>query len=221
MNIRGRMTRDVLHDIRNSLTAIRTCTEILGYDGLNVGERKEFSLMITKEIDRAIEMTQELLEFSSDQKQTLKLQMCSVKEVIEDILPIIRSSFASRNIIIRTNLQYTGTFRVDVGKMKRVFINIAANARDAMPDGGSFLITSRLEDRTVHLEFTDDGCGISPELQARMFDPLVTEGKSNGTGLGMAIVKKILDEHHAKIAVQSAVSKGTTIRISLPAPEES
>ena len=125
MNMRGRMTRDVLHDIRNSLTAIRICTEILGYDGFNVDERKEFSLMIAKGIDRAIEMTQELLELSHDQKQTLKLQMCSVKEVIEDILPIIRSSFASRNITIHTNLQYTGVFRVDVGKMKRVFMNIA------------------------------------------------------------------------------------------------
>ena len=70
----------------------------------------------------------------------------------------------------------------------------------------------------ILLEFIDSGCGISPELQTRIFDPLVTEGKAHGTGLGMAIVKKILDEHHAQIAVQSVLSQGTTIRISLPVP---
>ena len=68
----------------------------------------------------------------------------------------------------------------------------------------------------VQFEFIDTGCGIPPELQTRMFQPLVTEGKPHGTGLGMAFVKDILDKHHAHIEVESVVGQGTTIRILLP-----
>jgi signal transduction histidine kinase len=100
--------------------------------------------------------------------------------------------------------------------MKRVFMNIVTNARDAMPDGGALTITSQLVNDMIQFAFIDTGCGMPPELQARMFEPYVTEGKSHGTGLGMAIVKDILDKHHAQIEVESVVSQGTTIRIALP-----
>ena len=210
---------ETIHDIKNSLTAIRTCAEILGYDGLSAGERQEFSQTLTKEIDRVLAITQDLLEFSYGRKEPLNLQLHLVKDFMAEILPIITFSFTSQQITIQTDLQYTGAFRVDLGKMKRVFMNIADNAREAMPKGGEFSISTRLEKNLILFEFTDSGCGISSELQTRMFDPLVTEGKPHGTGLGMAIVKKILDEHQAQISVQSVVSKGTTIRIALPVPK--
>ena len=95
-------------------------------------------------------------------------------------------------------------------------MNIADNARHAMPKAGNFTITSRLANDVVHFEFIDEGIGISPDLQSHIFDPFVSEGKDHGTGLGMTIVKKIIDEHHAQIEVQSIVGRGTTIHISLP-----
>jgi two-component system NtrC family sensor kinase len=100
--------------------------------------------------------------------------------------------------------------------MKRVFMNIVDNARDAMPDGGVLRITSRLVGDRIQFEIADTGHGIPPELQAHIFEPGVTEGKLYGTGLGMAIVKDILDQHHAHINIQSTSGEGTTIRISLP-----
>jgi len=121
-----------------------------------------------------------------------------------------------RNISIHTNLSYTGKCQIDVTKMKRVFMNILWNARDAMPEGGTLTITSRLIDDIVQIEFADTGCGMSPELQTRFLEPLVTEGKPHGTGLGMTIVKEILDQHQGHISVKSLVGEGSTLRISLP-----
>ncbi len=95
-------------------------------------------------------------------------------------------------------------------------MNIISNACDAMPDGGTLTVTAQVADNRIQVEFTDTGCGMPPELQQRFLEPLVTEGKSNGNGLGMAIVKDILDKRHAQLEVQSIVGKGTTIHILLP-----
>lgn len=215
----GKMTQDIVHDIKNALAGIRTCADVLGDATLQPAERKEFAHLIIREIDRATDLTQELLEFTCESQDMLDLELCSIQDMVDDLLAILKYSFASQKIVVQTNLAYTGTIWADVPKMKRVLMNIADNARDAMPDGGTFTIASRQDADHVYLEFTDDGCGIPSELQSRMFEPLVTQGKAHGTGLGMAIVKRILDAHKARIDVESVVSEGTTIRIVLPIPE--
>lgn len=217
MGMIGNMMSSVMHDFKNSLDSIRSSAEQIGNDELEELQRKELSQKVVSEIGRIAGMTQELLEFSRGQHGTLKLRTQTVQEFVQDIISTVQSDLARRKITVRPNLQYTGNFEIDVEKMKRVFRNIADNAMDAMPEGGTFTITSRLADNnTVHFEFTDDGCGISPDLQVQMFDPFVSDGKPHASGLGMTIVKKICDEHHAHIEVRSVVGKGTTIHISLP-----
>ena len=174
------------------------------------------------EIDRITGMTQEIWELSQGQRGMLNLQTLSVEDFVQDFLSIIEHDFTSQQISIRSDLQYTGQFTIDVDKMKRVFMNIVDNARQAMPEGGVLTITSCLvNDDDVQFEFIDEGDGISPDLQAHMFDPFVSGEKFQSTGLGMTIVKKIIDEHHAHIDVQSVIEKGTTIRISLPRVQRS
>jgi signal transduction histidine kinase len=212
----GQMAGAVMHDVKNALTGIRTCVDVLSYDDLDLEEREEFVQMIAQEIDRLVGMTQEVLDVSSEGSRRFSRQKCVVETLIQDILPMVERDFARRNISVHCKFHYTGEVYVDVNKMKRVFLNIAANARDAMPDGGVFTITSQRVGDTIQFTFTDTGCGMSPELQARFLDPFVTAGKPHGTGLGMAIVKAILDQHQAQLAVQSALGTGTTIRITLP-----
>ncbi len=211
----GKMTSMVIHDVKNSFTAIRSCAEVIGDDDLDPYHRKDFARMIVGEIEHGVEMTQELLEFSGGQQGKLHVTMCSVKELIHDILVVIEYDFARRNIAVQTQLHYTGPVEIDGKKMNRVFMNIITNARDAMLDGGTMTIASRRVNGEIQFEFSDTGCGMSPELQARMFEPFVTTGKSHGTGLGMVIVKDILDQHHAYIEVESVIKQGTTITITL------
>ncbi len=215
-----KMSSYVMHDLKNSLSSIRNAAEQVGNDELDVGQGKELSLRIVNEIDWIIGMTQELLEFSRGQHGTLKFRTHAVQELVQDIIACIEPNVTDQNILIRPNLQYTGNFEVDAEKMRRVFVNIANNALEAMSDGGTFTITSRLVDDTVHFELADEGGGIPPDLQGRMFDPFVSDGKPHASGLGLTIVKKICDEHHAHIDVRSVVGKGTTIHISLPRTQQ-
>ena len=120
---------------------------------------------------------------------------------------------------IRANLEYTGTASLDHGKMRRVIVNIAGNARDAMvANGGSFTISSRLEDEYIRLDLTDDGPGIPKEILSTIFEPFVTQGKSHGTGLSLAISKKIVEDHGETIEVISGVDQGAHFVIRLPQP---
>jgi signal transduction histidine kinase/DNA-binding response OmpR family regulator len=217
----GRMTGYFMHELNPAFEAIRTCAESIGNDELDPARKKDSAQIILQEIERISGMTQELLEFSQGQRGMLHLQTVSVKDFIQDVLASIERNFTNQHIAIHANLQYTGPFTVDVAKMKRAFINIADNARSAMSEGGSLTITARLQNDAILFEFVDEGREISPDLQAHLFEPFVIGEKFYSTGLDMTIVKKILDEHHAQISVQSVIAKGTTIRIALPRVQRS
>lgn len=221
MNMIGKMTSYVMHDLKSSLNAIRRSAESIGNDEHKPAEKKDSAQAIIHEIERITGITQEIWELSQGQKGILNLQTLSVEDFVQDVLSIIEHDFTSQQISIHSDLQYTGQFTIDVDKMTRVFMNVVDNARQAMPEGGVLTITSCLVNDDVQFEFIDEGDGISPDLQAHMFDPFVSGKKSQGTGLGMTIVKKILEEHHAHIDVQSVIEKGTTIRISLPRVQRS
>ncbi|GAK57993.1 GAF sensor signal transduction histidine kinase [Candidatus Vecturithrix granuli] len=212
----GQMTSTVIHDVKNAFTAIRSCAEVMADDDLDPLERKDFAQLIVNEIDRGVGMTQELLEFVRGQARSLQVQMYSANALVQETLAVIKQDFANRKIALHLDLRYAGAIQVDIEKMRRVFMNILTNARDAMPEGGVLKILSQEIGNRIEFVFSDTGCGMSPEVQARMFEPLFTAGKTNGTGLGMMIVKEILDAHHARIEVESAVGQGTTIHIFLP-----
>jgi signal transduction histidine kinase len=216
MAVVGRMASSVIHDVKNAFTAIRGCAEVIADDELDPRDRKDFAKMIVNEIDRGVDMTQELLEFTRGKARPLNLQRHSVTALLQEVIEMARPDLVNRNIALQTQCQDTGTILMDQEKMRRVFLNLITNARDAMPEGGNLTVTSQLIDGWVQIECRDTGCGISPELQTCMFQPLVSEGKAHGTGLGLAIVKDILDKHQASIEVESAVGQGTTFRILLP-----
>lgn len=212
----GKMTSTVIHDVKNSFAAIQSCAEVMADEALDSESRKDFAQLLVSEIARGVDMTQEVLEFSRGHSRPMHFQLVTLDSFVNGISSIVKTDLAQRRIELRTRLEYCGEICVDIKRMKRVFLNLITNAKEAMPDGGALTISSRRVEHGVELEFTDTGCGMTPELQARMFDPLVTEGKSNGTGLGMTIVKEILTKHHARIEVKSTVGKGTTIQVSLP-----
>ncbi len=85
-----------------------------------------------------------------------------------------------------------------------------------MPKGGKLIVRTGLKNSKVFFEFTDTGTGMPEEVKRRIFEPFVTYGKRRGTGLGMAIVKKIIDDHGGRIEVESEVGKGTTMRVIIP-----
>ena len=216
---RGDFEKDrcqVMHEMKNALTGILSCAHALNGEELEAGDRQEFMHLIGREIGRIVGMTEEFSD--RDSANRLHLQDFSVADFFSTLNPLVEKyTLSERKIKLVVDARYSGPMRVDVEKIQKTFMNIIYNARDAMPDGGTLQIGSRLIDgETLLFEFIDNGCGMSPEMLGRIFEPFATEGKTLGTGLGMAIVKEIVDEHQGKIEIESILGEGTTVRIFLP-----
>jgi len=214
----GRFASGIIHDFKTPMTTIKGCAAFLGREDLKEKDRKHFSATVVNAVDILVEMAQEILDFIQGGSE-LHLEPITLDALMSEIIDFLREDFAEQGIEIRTNLEYNGTASLDRGKMRRVIVNIAGNSRDAMgPNGGTFTISSQLEDKRIRLDLTDDGPGIPEEILPTIFEPFVTQGKSHGTGLGLAICKKIVEDHGGTIEVISGVDQGAHFTIRLPQP---
>jgi signal transduction histidine kinase len=109
---------------------------------------------------------------------------------------------------------------MDADRMLRVLLNLADNSRKAMSRGGTFSISTRREDSRLVLEVSDTGEGMEKKVQARVFEPFFSSAREGGTGLGMSIVKSIVDAHDGTLSFTTEKGKGTRFRISIPIPGE-
>jgi signal transduction histidine kinase len=103
----------------------------------------------------------------------------------------------------------------DPSLMKRVFTNLILNAVQAMPDGGKLMIKAQMDGDFISISVQDTGVGIPKEMMPRLFQPLVT-GKSKGTGLGLAVSKRLVEAHNGSISIESEVGTGTEVTVRLP-----
>jgi signal transduction histidine kinase len=210
----GRMASTIIHDIKNPMGTLRVYAQVMKKKSGNEEASKLADEMITQ-VDRFVTMTQEILDFSRGVSAT-NIREVSCAEVLEGALLFIEKDLAKRNVTLVRKLNYTGTARLDAEKMMRVFYNIAGNAADAMPNGGTLTVTVENLGTTFMIEFADTGMGMPDDVKRKIFEPFVTHGKKHGTGLGMSIVKKIVDDHHGKIEIDSELGKGTSIKLFLP-----
>jgi len=212
----GQMASSIIHDIRSPLAIIRGYAKLAVSGEAPTEKRQRFASTITAEVTRLNEMARDLQEFSEG-SQTIELGQTQLGPFIEAFVRLIEPDFADRGIHIIYHHQYEGDLMLDIGRMKRVFHNISANAAEAMTDGGSFRVISAQVGDMVHVELHDTGPGIPEEIRGRLFDPFVTSGKTHGTGLGLAVVKRIVKEHNADITVATSTT-GTTFTIRFPLP---
>ena len=210
----GQMASSIIHDIRSPLAIIRGYAELAVTGAVSTEKRQRFANTITSEVRRLRDMAEELQEFSEG-THAVELNAISLHEVIEEVVDFLDSNFRDRGIHIIHHAQYTGQLMLDAPRIKRILHNLAGNAADAMPDGGTLMITAARVAEYVHLEIHDTGSGIPDEIRERIFDPFVTHGKTHGTGLGLAVVRRIVEEHHGDVSVSSSTT-GTTFTIRLP-----
>jgi two-component system NtrC family sensor kinase len=168
-----------------------------------------------RQVDRFVNMTQEILDFTRGVSASNFAEV-EFSEVMDSVLTFIENDLTKNNVKLVKDSQFRGKVMLDQDKMVRVFYNIASNARDAMPNGGSLTVSTLKDNGFVRVDFTDTGTGMPEEVKKKIFEPFMTYGKKHGTGLGMAIVKKVIDDHKGRIEIDTEMGKGTTIRISLP-----
>ena len=105
---------------------------------------------------------------------------------------------------------------MDADRIAQVVYNIATNARDAMPHGGTFIVTTRQVEARIELAFADTGHGVPEELKDRIFEPFFTQDKREGAGLGLAIARRIVEEHDGDLRLEGCKGKGAVFIVSLP-----
>jgi two-component system, cell cycle sensor histidine kinase and response regulator CckA len=227
----GRLAGGVAHDFNNLLMVIKGHTELLlhSMEGSSGHAAKKIE-QIDRAADRAASLTRQLLAFS--RMQVLLPRVIDLNEVIKEMDTLIpRMIGEDVELVVRTSPNL-GTIRADASQMEQVIMNLAVNARDAMPKGGRLLIeTSNAElDRAysatrpgmqpgsyVLLAVSDSGVGMNAETQARIFEPFfTTKEQGKGTGLGLATVYGVVKQSGGFIWVYSEVEKGTSFKIYLP-----
>jgi two-component system, NtrC family, sensor kinase len=221
----GRLAAGVVHEINNPLATISACAEALE-SRVSEGEFKESAALddlreylglIRSEAFRCKMITNGLLDFS--RTRTTEHALVSLADVISSAARLL--SHQQRGEKIQFQIDTTGNLPPisgDAGQLQQAVIALAANAIDAMPEGGVLRIASRTSGSTVLIEVSDTGVGIPQENITKIFEPFFTTKEiGKGTGLGLAVCYGILTEHGGSLEVQSTVGAGTTFTISLPA----
>jgi PAS domain S-box-containing protein len=213
----GRLAGGIAHDFNNLLTAISGYTQFL-LDGLEDETLAGYAGEIDRAASRAASLTTQLLTFS--RRQVTQPRLLQLNRVVSEMQPVLQR-LIGEDIELQTRLAPDlGTIEADPAQVEQVIINIAVNARDAMPRGGSFTISTVNAEDGVCVELTDTGVGMSAEQRSRLFDPFFTT-KETGTGLGLATVYGIVEQSGATIDVDSEPGLGTSIRIAFPRVESS
>ena len=161
-------------------------------------------------------MLEEILQFATDKKPPLDLKDQDLNEFIRECAVEIDALFRNTQIRFTQDLTGNSLVRIDRDKLRRAILNIAANAKDALKGRGEVKLSTRSSQSNAVIEFYDNGGGIPESVQAKIFEPFFSHGKSAGFGLGMSITKKIVDEHLGKISLESEKGKGTTFIIQIP-----
>jgi len=226
----GRLAGGIAHDFNNILTAIKTYSQLLR-DGLPPDDARAIDAReIQKSADRASSLTRQLLAFS--RKQLLQPRVIDLNDTVAEMeRMLVRLIGEDVELMIRLAPESCWV-RADPGQVEQVLMNLAVNARDAMPDGGVLLIETENVVRTGHelddglelppgsyvsLSVRDTGVGMSTETLAHVFEPFfTTKGLGHGTGLGLATVYGIVKQSDGDVCVRSTPGRGTTVDIRLP-----
>lgn len=228
MESMGRLAAGVAHDFNNLLTVIRMSSELIALEPN--APMQENTEQILKAVDKASHLTRQLLTFS--QKQVGEVQLVNLNGLISNIESLVRQLIGKDIRFISHLPPELGWVKADPRQIDQVVMNLAVNARDAMPEGGTLTIeTANVEINSnlpscsgdispgpyIILSVADTGCGIDEETQRKMFEPFfTTKGPTKGTGLGLSIIYGIMKQNHGYVSVSSAVRRGTTFTIYLP-----
>jgi PAS domain S-box-containing protein len=226
----GRLAGGIAHDFNNLLTVIRGYGELALMD-LNPDSPLRQSIeVISRAANRATELTRQLLAFS--RRQVLDLKVTNLNELIRNLDQMLHR-IIGEDIEVRTELaEGLGSVKVDAGQIEQVILNLAVNARDAMPSGGRISISTASVEldgvygrahagmksgKWVMLSVSDTGHGMPPEVRERIFEPFfTTKEKGKGTGLGLSTVFGIVKQSDGFIWCYSEPGLGTTFKIYLP-----
>lgn len=217
----GLLAAEVAHEIRNPLTVMKMLFHSLDLRFPASDPRSRDVEIMGQKMDLLNRIVEQVLDFARSSEP--KLETVNLNELIEDLGLLTRHKLRNHGIKLERDLDpKLPLVQADATQLEQAFLNLTLNAVEAMPDGGSLKITSRVMEQTpgepfsVVVEFSDTGEGMTEELQQRAFTSLLQTTKAKGTGLGLAIVGRVIETHRGKVRIESSPGQGTRFIITLP-----
>ena len=210
----GKMSASFAHEIRNPLSSMRMLSQMLMKKTNLTPEQQQSLEYILEEIERIDNIVKGLMDFA--RPSTLNLKQQALTPILQSVLALMKANLEHHQINLVSDFPPDLTdFQFDADKIKQAFMNVVLNGMEAMPEGGTLTVTTFKDETTVCLKVMDTGIGISEEDIEHLFEPFFTR-KAKGTGLGLANVKRILEEHDGNIEIDSTLGEGTTVTMWLP-----
>ena len=217
----GLLAAEVAHEIRNPLTVMKMLYHSLDLQFPAGDPRAKDALVIDQKIEHLNKIVEQVLDFARTTEP--RMAPVNLNQLIDELCLLVRHKLKHQNIQLTQNLDPAlPPVQGDAGQLEQAFLNLILNAAEAMPEGGDLTITSRTlrrkgEPGHVAVEFADTGAGMSEEQRRRAFKSFLSTTKARGTGLGLAVVGRILETHRGTVKVKSRPGKGTVVSVLLPA----
>ena len=214
----GKMSASFAHEIRNPLSSMRMLAQMMMQKPDMSEEKYQQSLRyILEEIERIDTIVKGLMDFS--RPTALNLTQQPLAPVLKAVLDLMEANLSHHQIQLVLDLSpETPEVQFDSDKLKQAFMNVVLNAMEAMPQGGELTVSTFTKDNSVCIKVVDTGVGISAEDLEHLFEPFFTR-KTRGTGLGLANVKRIFEEHGGNVEIESTPGRGTEVSLWLPLRE--
>ncbi|WP_162530452.1 PAS domain-containing protein [Rhodovastum atsumiense] len=229
----GQLAGGVAHDFNNLLQIVENCATLIDSELSGTGNIRQYTSMISDATERGSAITQRLLAFA--RRLDLRKERIDLAELLDNLREVLSHTLASTMLLrfdVRPGLP---TLLADRGQLETVLINLAVNARDAMPDGGTLTIASRTEviaaeaaclmgfepGRYIHLSLNDTGMGMDSTTLARACEPFfTTKPLGQGTGLGLSMARGFAEQSGGGLTIESEPGRGTTVTLWLPVPDD-
>ena len=212
----GRMASSISHDLRHSLAAVMANAEFLCESNLTPGQREDLYAEIRIAVNQMTDLIESLLEFSRT-RESLRPSYGDVRSAIDRAVQGVKAHPEFQRIRIRISGDGLTEGWFDFKKLERALLNLLLNACEVVPAGsGKIDIGLRRKGESLEIRIEDNGPGIADAVRDRLFEPFVSYGKENGTGMGLTVVQKILQDHGGDVAVEQTSASGTTFRVNIP-----
>ncbi|NLP50048.1 ATP-binding protein [Bacillus sp. RO1] len=210
LSVIGELAAGVAHEIRNPVTVLKGFVHLLSQES----REKEFFTIMDKELERINQITNEFMALAKP--QAIKIKRQNLKELIQEVYVFLESEAFINQVVIEVfHFQESIWLECEPNQIKQVLINIIKNGMEAMPDGGKIIIHTQEVDGLVKLLIKDEGDGIPAEVINKVGQPFFTT-KEQGTGLGLMVSMKIIENHGGQLTICSEEKVGSTVEISLP-----
>jgi len=215
----GNFARSIVHDLKNPLSIISLSAEMFDRPDLKPEARAQTATRIRRQTARISDLIRDILIFTEGKRTDLDLKPANYHTYVIELIAELRAETEPKDVRVQLqNEPPSALVRFNPRRLSRVFHNLVSNATDMMPGGGKITLRFRSDGKEIVTEIEDTGPGIAPEVADRLFEAFATFGKEHGTGLGLSVCKKIVEDHQGRIWARSEPGHGAVFAFALPLP---